>query len=197
MEKLNLLQKKASMAFLLCTFVSLFSCSNEEEFCMVNEEETPAVEVSKMSEWLSNTRGTIDESDDMPVLHFKDEQAYEETISELKKMDKEERETYFKNIGFDGAYTIWNHADEELDQIFDIEDSIQFEKEISNYKEKYGEILSFNTVDTYDATPYLTFTDDDLSLVGNIKGYVVIGDALKIPENDTPTFDEDIEVVQL
>ncbi len=197
MKNLSLLQKKASMALFLCMSVGLFSCSTEEEFSPVNEKVIPALEVSKMSDWLPNTRSSFDESDDMPVLHFKDEQACNETIAKLNEMDKEERETYFKNIGFDGAYTIWNHADEELEQIFEIEDSIRFEKEISSYKEKYDNIFAFNTVDTYDATPYLTFTDDDLSLVGNIKGYVVIGNTLKMPENNTPTFDVDDEVAHM
>lgn len=194
MKKLSLLQKKASMALFLFMSVSLFSCSNEEEFGPVNEKVIPALEVSKMSDWLPNTRSSFDESGDMPVLHFKDEQAYNETIAKLNEMNKEERDTYFKTIGFDGAYTIWNHADEELEQIFEIEDSIRFENEISNYKEKYDKIFAFNTIDAYDATPYLTFTDDNLSLVGNIKGYVVIGNTLKMPGNNTPTFDVDDEV---
>ena len=101
--------------------VSLFSCSNEKEFSPVNEKVIPALAVSKMSDWLPNTRSTFDESGDMPVLHFKDEQAYNETIAKLNEMDKEECDVYFKTIGFDGAYTIWNHVNEELEQIFKIE----------------------------------------------------------------------------
>ncbi|WP_297641894.1 DUF4848 domain-containing protein [Bacteroides sp.] len=132
MKDLSLLQKKAGMAVFLCMSVSLFSCSNEEEFSPVNEKVIPALEVSRMSDWVANTRNSFDEFGDMPVLHFKDEQTYNETIVKLNEMDKEERDAYFKTIGFDGAYTIWNHADEELEQIFEIEDSTRFENEISN-----------------------------------------------------------------
>ena len=42
--------------------------------------------------------------------------------------------------------------------------------------------------------PYFTFTDNDLSLLGNIKGYVVIGNSLRGPKYDYPTYDLD-EVV--
>src|SRR3712207_8785359 len=86
MKNLSLLQKKASMALFLCMSVGLFSCSTEEEFSPVNEKVIPALEVSKMSDWLPNTRSSFDESDDMPVLHFKDEQACrsEEHTSELQ-----------------------------------------------------------------------------------------------------------------
>lgn len=52
MKNLSLLQKKAGMALFLCMSVSLFSCSNEEEFSPVNEKVIPALEVSKMSDWL-------------------------------------------------------------------------------------------------------------------------------------------------
>ena len=49
-------------------------------------------------------------------------------------------------------------------------------------------------VDLFDVTPYFTFTDNDLSLLGNIKGYVVIGNSLRGPKYDYPTYDLD-EVV--
>src|SRR3712207_7152186 len=89
MKNLSLLQKKASMALFLCMSVGLFSCSTEEEFSPVNEKVIPALEVSKMSDWLPNTRSSFDESDDMPVLHFKDEQACNETIAKLNERSEE------------------------------------------------------------------------------------------------------------
>lgn len=194
MRKLSFLQGQANFVLTLCVSLSLFSCSNEDEFTPSNKKTAPMVEVSKLSDWLSGTRNSLETLVDMPVLRFKDEQAYNETITKLNEMDKEGRDAYFKKLGFNGAYTIYNNADEELEQIFEIEDSIRFEKEISRYKEKYNNIFVFNTIDTYDATPYYTFTDNNLSLVGNIKGYVVIGNILKMPENNTPTFDVDNEV---
>lgn len=103
---------------------------------------------------------------------------------------KKER-TILKKSGFDGAYTLWKQADEELDQIFDNEDTLQLEKLIIDYKIKYAHIFSFNSINTYDITPYFTFTDNDLSLVGNIKGYVVIGNVLKAPQNNSPLYKVD------
>lgn len=89
----------------------------------------------------------------------------------------------------------WNRADEELEQIFDTEGTLRIEKLINDCKVKYGNVFSFNTIDTYDVTPYFTFTDNGLSLVGNIKGYVVIGNTLKAPEVNTPTYEVDEEAV--
>ena len=61
-------------------------------------------------------------------------------------------------------------ADRELDKIFDMEVMILIIQEMINtYKDKYSDIFSFNTVDLFDVTPYFTFTDNDLSLLGNIK----------------------------
>lgn len=194
MKKLSFLQKHANITLAVCMSMGLFSCSNENEFTLPNEKTSSDVEVSKMSDWLPETRSITDQFSDMPVLHFKDELAYNETIKKLNEMDKEERDNYFKELGFNGAYTLWNRADSELEQIFEIEDEVEMGKQIDEYKEKYNNLFSFNTIDTYDVTPYLTFTDDNLSLVGNIKGYVVIGNTLKMPKDNTPTYDMDDEV---
>lgn len=42
-------------------------------------------------------------------------------------------------------------------------------------------MLSFNPEDQYDLTPYLNFTDKELSITGSTNGYVVIGNSLKKP----------------
>ena len=178
-----------------CMIVSLLSCNSENEFIGSAQETIPDVEVSTMDMWVKETR-SVSEYLNMPVLHFKDEQVYSETLRQLKNMTENERFTYFQQLGFEGAYILWEQADRELDKIFDMEsdDSHLIQEMINTYKDKYSDIFSFNTVDLFDVTPYFTFTDNDLSLLGNIKGYVVIGNSLRGPKYDYPTYDLD-EVV--
>lgn len=196
MKVLNSLSKHANLMMAICLALGIVSCSNEEEIVsQSNNNSSLEVEVSRMSDWLPGTRSASDGLVDMPVLHFQNEQAYNQTIEKLSNMTKEDRDAYFEKLGFDGAYTLWNRADEELEQIFDTEDTLKIEKLINDYKVKYGNVFSFNTIDAYDVTPYFTFTDNELSLVGNIKGYVVVGNTLKVPEVSTPTYDVDEEVV--
>lgn len=196
MKVLNSLSKHAHLMMAVCLALGFASCSNEEEIVsQSNNNSSPEVEVSRMSDWLPDTRSPSDGLADMPVLRFQNKQVYNQTIEKLSNMTKEDRDTYFEKLRFDGAYTLWNRADEELDQIFDTEDTLRIEKLINDYKAKYGNIFSFNTIDTYDVTPYFTFTDNELSLVGNIKGYVVVGNTLKAPEVSTPTYDVDEETV--
>lgn len=196
MKVLNSLSKHVYLMAAVCLALGVVSCSNEEEIIsQSNNNSFPEVDVSRMSDWLPDTRSTSDALADMPVLHFQNEQAYNQTIEKLSNMTKEDRDTYFEKLKFDGAYTLWNRADEELEQIFDTEDTLRIEKLINDYKAKYGNIFSFNTIDSYDVTPYFTFTDNELSLVGNIRGYVVVGNTLKAPEVSTPTYDVDEETV--
>ena len=138
-----------------CMIVSLLSCNSENEFIGSAQETIPDVEVSTMDMWVKETR-SVSEYLNMPVLHFKDEQ----------------------------VYILWEQADRELDKIFDMEsdDSHLIQEMINTYKDKYSDIFSFNTVDLFDVTPYFTFTDNDLSLLGNIKGYVGIGNSLRGPK---------------
>ena len=42
----------------------------------------------------------------------------------------------------------------------------------------------------YDLTPYLNFTDKELSITGSTNGYVVIGNSLKKADNAHPTYDD-------
>lgn len=72
-----------------------------------------------MDMWVKET-GSASEYLNMPVLHFRDE-AYSETLRQLKNMTENERFTYFQQLGFEGAYTLWEQADRELDKIFDME----------------------------------------------------------------------------
>ncbi|MEY8685333.1 DUF4848 domain-containing protein [Bacteroides sp. AN502(2024)] len=192
MMKIITLFKKPVSLLAVCLSISLCSCvDNEEEINTSDHHISQDIEVSEMGKWLPGTRNDSDADFNIPVLHFRNEQVYFQTIEKLNEMSAEKKKVYFKELGFNGAYTLWSQADEELDQIFDNADTLQMEKLIGEYKIKYERLFSFNAFDKYDATPYFSFTDNDLSLVGNIKGYVVIGNELKAPQKNTPTYDMD------
>lgn len=192
MKKKTFQQKHASVLLAACLSLGLFSCNNEMELSsQAGKNELPDVEVSRMELWQPETRSIQGVKPDMPVLRFKDEQAYVETLKKLDKMNEAEKTAYFTELGFEGAFMSWNRADEELETIFENEDPSQMEQSISKFKEKYADTFAFNPNDTYDVTPYFTFTDENLSLVGNVAGYVVIGNVLKKAENMNPTYDSD------
>lgn len=190
MKIFRLFKKPASLLAAICLSISIYSCADNEEEIYAPDHAIPQdIEVSEMGKWLSGTRNASDADSDMQVLRFRNEQIYLQTIAKLNEMSMEERNGYFEELGFDGAYLLWKQADDELDQIFDNEDILQLEKRIGEFKTKYERLFSFNTIDEYDVTPYFSFTDNALSLVGNIKGYVVIGNELITPQNNTPAYE--------
>lgn len=113
------------------------------------------------------------------------------TISMLKEMTDDDRLEYFRDLGFEGAYSLRNKADVELDKIFDNEglDSCEFRQEIYSYIDKYKGLFKFKSeedcsaTEEWDVSPYLTFDDDDMQYVGSIDGYVVIANELVGPKN--------------
>ena len=177
----------SSAIALLFLAVGFHSCSNDEDLKMIGTENVPEVEVSKMSFWGASTRSS---NEDIPVLHFRDEQVYHQKMAELKAMSDEEKLSYFREIGFDGAFSTLYAADEEADGILENDNEEYIKKQVEVFKEKYSNLLAFNPEDTYDITPYLSFSDDELSLVGNIDGYVVIGNKLQQAKKNYPTYDE-------
>ena len=108
MKHLSFLRKHASMVVATCLSLSLFSCNNEDEFAPSKEGTVPPVEVSKMSEWLPKTRSIESTVSDMPVLHFKDEKAYDDMIEKLSAMNDEERISYFKEFMLFGTEPMRN-----------------------------------------------------------------------------------------
>ena len=172
MEKFRL---QLVAAFAACCSLGMVSCDKEDSTNILDTS-SPVVEVSTMSAWQSQTRSNG--YTDMPVLRFKDQQAYEDVINNLKNMDQEYILKYFKELGFDGAYSLWHTADAELDIIFDLKDSIEICNAIEAFKEKHAKTFSFDPNDQFDVTPYLNFTDNEMALIGNIAGYVVIGETL-------------------
>lgn len=170
--------------------LGLFSCNNEYEIMNnVTESQLPEVEVSNLSEWNNETRSTNGTQDEK-VLRFRDLETYRKVLSKLSGMTDEEKISYFQGIGFDGAFTLLQSANNEADLILDSDDLNDIEAKANEYKKKYSSMLSFNPEDPYDLTPYLNFTDKELSITGSTNGYIVIGNSLKRAENVHPTYDE-------
>ena len=83
MEKFRL---QLVAAFAACCSLGMVSCDKEDSTNILDTS-SPVVEVSTMSAWQSQTRSNG--YTDMPVLRFKDQQAYEDVINNLKNMDQE------------------------------------------------------------------------------------------------------------
>lgn len=185
--KQNKLSNLLMMGFLLISVV-FTSCTNEEDLMTLDKPKAGLVEVSTMGKWTKkrhsvkypNKRMTPDAEidEDMPVLHFQNEQAYEYILSQLQDMTMDEKVAFFEELGFEGAFMYMRNADEELDEIFDIEDDNTFLEAFNNYKTKHDGVLVFKDEEEYDLTPSFTFENEEMELLGNIAGYVVIGDEL-------------------
>lgn len=126
-----------------------------------------------------------------PVLKFKDEAAYNEMVQKVSDMGYEDCVAFFKDMDFEGAFSTLYKADMELDKIFDIEDDAAFLSAYKDFQEKYKGLFVYNTVDKYDLSPYLPFTDKNIELVGNMKGAVVIGNRIKTAEVSLPNYKVD------
>lgn len=175
--------------------ILVFSCSDEaNDVSMENSrnEVTKLIEVAKMGDFIANdpkTRAILDESrHDMPILHFESQEIFDATANQLKDMDINDRVIFLEELGFESACVKLKNADDELDLIFDIEDDNQFLNAYEIYKRKLNNEFVFNSIDEYDLSPYLNFTDEKLELLGNSIGYVAIADRLVSPTRDFPTF---------
>lgn len=178
--------KKKNVTYLLtllCLVCGLSSCSNDDTLSTVinNGDTQPDVEVSTVGQWIEHggeASRSISAEADEPVLHFKNEEVYNRVTQELMKRSDFDCMNYFKQIGFNGAFSQFIEADNELEKIFDNEDPILLQQLISEYKDKYKNKFSFNSTDTFDITPNLPFDDEKLTLVGNMHGMVVVGNKL-------------------
>ena len=165
---------------------SICSCSNADEPEMNVGSQHRDFEVVTIEENTPNSRSASENSNTHEVvLKFKDQEAYERTLSSVKAMDDASKQKFFKEIGFEGAYMLINKADEELDAAFDLAetvDSISGVKIIRDCVEKYVNVLNFNENDPSDVTPSLSFVDEDAELLGNKKGYVMMANELVAPK---------------
>ncbi len=172
--------------FIFAFIMALLSCSDEYELSTVStSKDVEVVDLGALN--LPSTRSSEVRG---KVLRFKDVTVYQRTLSQLRSMSIDETVSYFTKLGFDGAYNQLTIADNELDAIFDIEDDIDFLKAVDKFKEKYDGIFVFNDSDKYDLSPYLSFSDAQLELVGNINGLVMVGDSLLRPSRNFPNYKE-------
>ncbi len=99
------------------------------------ENQLPEVEVSNLSAWSNGTRssnGTQDEK----VLRFRDLETYRKVLSKLSGMTDEEKTSYFQEIGFDGAFTLLQSANNEADLILDSDDLNDIETKANGYQKE-------------------------------------------------------------
>lgn len=164
----------------LFSIYSLTSCNNETVDFIEQNESVGAIRVVNLSDYIPALTRSSDSISNEQVLKFSDKKAYNQTLDEIRRMSEEEKSDYFQRIGFDGAYTILKRANNELETIFDMNDSdsIAVCNKVNNYLAKYNGILAFNDSDRYDVTPSLKFEGKDIELIGSINGYVVVGDSL-------------------
>lgn len=182
-------QIKTLIAFVLVVCQALLiSCNNTEEAYESTSESKAPFTVVNISDYLPQARRW--QRDSIPsgtVLKFDSEDDFQRTYNELKHMSIAQRFAYFQRIGFANAEMILDRADEELEQIFDLNDFNAFSDSINSFKQKYKDEFVFNDSDQYDVTPYLAFSDDQRLLLGNAQGYVVVGNELTLPSNTTPS----------
>lgn len=184
MKRIKLVVKSS----ILLLFLLFISCSNEDIVDNVGGQSE--IKVTTMDEFLPKVRGNSSEINKMPVLQFKDRAAFDILVKKLEGMSENERLVYMKNLGFVSAEQTLKTADEELEKIFDYENEETFKGALADYRKRYQNILAFDASDVYDVTPYLPFNDSIMKLVGNIKGFVVIGNRLIGPKENTPDFSE-------
>lgn len=177
--------------FFFTVLLALVSCSSSEQDDLYGGIQDDVQVVSLSGELNSRAGNSL--SPDNEVLKFSDQAAYDKIVSKLAGMTVSQKDAFFKNLGFIGAYSELSKADSELDKIFDIEDDKVFIDSVSKFKAKYAGMFVFNDSDKYDLSPYLPFTDNDLELVGNINGLVMIGNKVIAPGNQTPHYYDFLE----
>lgn len=119
------------------------------------------------------------------ILKFKDQSALDRTLANVQEMNDSSKRAFFNEIGFEGAYTLLGKAEEELDNAFDIAeslDSVAGIKVIQDCVAKYKGVLQFSDIDLTDVTPSLPFADENAELLGNKEGKIMIGNQLISPK---------------
>lgn len=151
--KKNLLSKAICLVALI-VIVFVTSCNNDETGDMLENatSEFAGIRVSRVGEWVTvATRAPLEPTlnPDAPILIFDDTLAYNNTIKKLREMTEPQRQKFYAEIGFESASLLLDWADDELDDIFELEvDSVTFVNEIKNYREKYNGPFKFNKIDT-------------------------------------------------
>lgn len=136
------------------------------------------ISIVKLSDYDENATKAL--AQEQYVLRFADEMTYDRTVNTLKKMSLEKQIDFYETIGYETAAKQLYDADMVLDKIFDIDDDNVFLKEYDKFKQTNKQ-FAYNAEDNYDLSPYLTFNDEDLKLVGDVNGRVIVGNKLMEP----------------
>lgn len=182
------------IAVMVITLMTI-ACSNQDEPAM-QDSQSKGFQVVRLSDYLESSR-SIDPYE--VALKFDDEESYNETLEKVKKMDETEKRNFFNQIGFKGAYMIYDKSSAELDSILDAvdekvpSDSIKLRNMLKHFITKYDGILVFPGLDTDDYTPYFPFSDTNAEILGNKNGVVIIGDSVVQPQQKAygPTMVDD------
>lgn len=171
--------------------IAIQSCDNIEQPTREQSSQDRKFEVVYIENLSSaSTRAYSDSLQSSgPILKFRDQRAYEQTLDSVRALSEDEKISFFQQIGFEGAYMILNNANEELDIAFDRAetlDSIAGVNLILNCMAKYDGVLLFNEKDSNDVTPSLPFYDEKAELLGNKDGYVMIGQEIVAPQYAAP-----------
>lgn len=182
------------LAYISVLMMPLFiatSCSDVDESVNDSNVNKPSVTVVSVGQCLGgNTRSVSNADNNLQVLNFRDSASLSQTLVQLKSMTVEQRANYFKSIGFVNAEQFLSVARKQAEDIIDIEDDAKFGKALKQFQQTYDGVLAFDETDAYNITPYLGFTDTDMEIVGNIKGYVAVDSKLITPKNKEPNINE-------
>lgn len=79
------------------------SCSNDE--ALDNTSSAKKLEVVNLKDFIdANSQTRSISNTNQAVLRFKDYNAYQETLNELQNMNIEQREAFFNELDYKGAY---------------------------------------------------------------------------------------------
>lgn len=126
------------------------------------------------------------------VLKFQSQAVYDSIATKLSEMSLQERDLFYKGLGFEPISSLLSKADEELEQVVNVRTVEEFNSNYAEFKNKYGDIFLFNDQDKEDLSPYSKFVSLNHELVTSDKGYFYIGDAKIVPES-YQTFSEKME----
>lgn len=175
--------------------LGLFSCNNENEIMdNTTDSQLSEVEVSNLSEWNNETRSSNGIQDEK-VLRFRDLDTYRKVLSKLSSMTDEEKTSYFQKIGFDGAFTLLQSANNEADLILDSDDLNYIEAKANQTKKK---VVFWNkSVNTNYSVESLSFNSPQFNysnkVVGPRSGICILG---LLPERVGKHFDSTVKNFQ-
>lgn len=126
------------------------------------------------------------------ILKFQDQAVYDSIANKLACMNIEERNIFYKNIGFEPIANLLSKADDELEYISNLQSLEEFEPQYSAFKERYKDVFIFNDQDEEDLSPYTAYSSLRQELVVNQEGFFYIGNE-KIVADKYSTFSDKME----